>query len=406
MAAMTGILAGLRVMELSAFVAAPIGGATLAAMGAEVIRVDPLGGGIDAGRWPLHNGQSLYWSGLNQGKRSVTLDLHSERGREILIQLVTGRAGDAEGGILLTNLGVPNWMGYQRLVDRRPDMIMVLITGNPDGSTAVDYTINAALGYPDVTGPSDHDGPVNHVLPAWDALTGYLSATAILAAERHRRLTGNGQFVQISLADVGLAVTGHLGFIAEAALEPDARGRYGNYVYGSFGRDFPTRDHHRVIVVALTPRQWQSLCDATGLNNDFQLLERTLGLDFQQEGDRFSARRAIAAILEPWIAARDFAEVKRAFDQSRVLWGPYQTFKELVASDPRCSTANPMFAEVEHPGIGRFLTAGSPVQFGSVPSPPPRPAPQLGEHTDEVLQEIVGLSTADLMTLRAERVIG
>jgi len=103
-----GILAGLRVVEVSAFVAAPLGGATLAALGADVIRVDPIGGGIDAGRWPLGpDGRSLYWAGLNQGKRSLALDLRSEEGRELVARLITC-PGDG-GGILLKLPGGEGW---------------------------------------------------------------------------------------------------------------------------------------------------------------------------------------------------------------------------------------------------------------------------------------------------------
>src|SRR5256886_3703589 len=133
------ILRGLRVVELSAFVAAPLGGATLASLGAEVVRVDQPGGGIDANRWPLQAGRSLYWAGLNQGKRSVNLDTRTEKGQELAARLI------AEAGMLLTNLPTAGWSSYERLRARRPDLIMAVLTGNPDGSTAVDYTVNAAV---------------------------------------------------------------------------------------------------------------------------------------------------------------------------------------------------------------------------------------------------------------------
>jgi 2-methylfumaryl-CoA isomerase len=96
-----GILNGLRVVEVSAFVAAPLAGASLAAMGADVIRVEQLGGGIDARRWPLHDGRSLYRAGLDQGKRSLAVDLRSEAGRELVVDLVA--AGGEEGGLLITS---------------------------------------------------------------------------------------------------------------------------------------------------------------------------------------------------------------------------------------------------------------------------------------------------------------
>jgi 2-methylfumaryl-CoA isomerase len=380
-----GILSGLRIVEISAFVAAPLGGATLAAMGADVIRVDPPGGGVDIGRWPQHRGRSIYWAGLNQGKRSVTIDMRHEAGQEKVAKLITA-AGDG-GGILLTNLPVADWNSYEQLTKLRGDLIMVVITGNRDGSGAVDYTVNAALGFPYVTGPEGHEGPIDHVLPAWDAMTGFLAATAILAAERHRRLTGEGQLVELSLSDVGLAVTGHLGFIGEAVLEDEPRGRFGNHVYGTFGRDFVTRDGRRVILLALTPRQWRSLVDATGLSGEFRNLEARLGLYFNNEGDRWRGRQEICDMLQAWIAVRNLTSVAATFDAHKVMWGPYQTFKELVAEDRRASTANPLFAAVDQPDLGTFIAPGSPLRFGAAEPVPPRPAPKLGEHTEEVLSE-------------------
>src|SRR5467141_425023 len=173
-----GILSGLRIVEMSAFVAAPLGGATLAAMGADVIRVDPPGGGVDIGRWPLHRGRSLYWAGLNQGKRSVTIDMRQPSGQEKVAKLITA-PGDG-GGIFLTNLPVSGWNSYDELKKLRGDLIMVVISGNRDGTAAVDYTVNAALGFPFVTGPDGYEGPVNHVLPAWGAMSGVVRAPAIV----------------------------------------------------------------------------------------------------------------------------------------------------------------------------------------------------------------------------------
>jgi len=97
-----GILSGLRIVEISAFIAAPLGGATLAAMGADVIRVDPPGGGIDIGRWPLHRGRSIYWAGLNQGKRSVAIDMRTEPGQEKVARLITKRSRIGSIGGLVT----------------------------------------------------------------------------------------------------------------------------------------------------------------------------------------------------------------------------------------------------------------------------------------------------------------
>ena len=380
------LLSGLRIVELSAFVAAPLAGATLASLGADVIRIDPPGGGIDIDRWPVHSGKSLYWAGLNQGKRSVTIDTRTDEGREQVTSLITAPGEDA--GIVLTNLPVAGWNSYERLSKLRPDLIMLVISGDRDGRPAVDYTVNAAIGFPWITGPEGHSGPVNHVLPAWDAMTGYLAALAILAADRHRRATGEGQLVELSLTDVGLSVAGSLGLLGEAVLNEEPRGRFGNHVYGTFGRDFTTRDGRHVMVLALTARQWRSLGSATGLTGPLREIEERDGLDFRREGDRWRDRNDICELLGEWIRGRDLAEISAAFEANGVLWGPYQTVKELVAHDPRASLANPMFAEIDHPGLGRYLTAGSPLRFGACTPVPPSPSPSLGQHTDEVLREL------------------
>ena len=361
------ILEGLRVVELSAFVAAPLCGATLAALGAEVIRVDPPGGGIDYRRWPLHEGRSLYWDGLNRGKRSVTIDVREQSGRDQVTRLITAPGEGA--GIVVTNLPTSQWNSYEELARLRPDLIMVQITGRRDGSAAVDYTINAGLGFPFVTGPEDHEGPVNHVLPAWDVATGFLAAMAVVAAERHRRHTGTGQLVELSLEDVALAVSGHLGFLAEAQLVEEPRERYGNYVYGTFGRDFVTRDGKYVMVVALTPRQWKSVVTAMGLEDSVRGMERKHGNDYRLEADRWRDRAAIADLIQAWIGQRDLATVASAFDGDSVLWSPYRTFKESAG---------------EH--ASRGLSESSPLRFGLSANLPARPAPVLGQDTAEILQ--------------------
>ena len=326
-----GVLAGLRVVEVSAFVAVPLGGMTLAQLGADVIRVDPLGGGIDIGRWPItSDGTSLYWAGLNKGKRSVTVDIRSDKGRDLVRRLIAAPGGD--GGILITNLA-PGWLDYALLKEQRPDLIMVVLRGNPDGSIAVDYTVNAAAGLPLITG--DGTGAVNHVLPAWDVNAGTQVALAVLAAVLHRKATGAGQYVELSLADVALATLGHLGFIAEVIINNQDRQAYGNYVFGSYGRDFLTSDQQRAMVTAFTTRQWQSLVEATETGDQMADLESQSGLDLSDEGARFEAREQISAILEPWFVARSLDHVRKVLDAHRVCWGPYQSVRQLVEDDSR-----------------------------------------------------------------------
>jgi len=401
---MGGILDGMRVVEGSAFVAAPLGGMTLAQLGADVIRFDPIGGGLDARRWPVTaDGKSLFWAGLNKGKRSVAIDLRSPRGRELLTDLITAPGPDA--GLFLTNFPATGWLDFAKLTTRRPDLVMVNIVGNFDGTSAVDYTVNPATGFPWATGPANLGVPFNHLLPAWDAITGTLAGTGLLAAERHRRRTGKGQFVRLALSDVAIAMVGHLGKIAEVQINHHERPKYGNYLYGSFGRDFATKEGKRIMVVGLTKRQWHNLVEATGINDAILQIEKLLGVNLDNQGDRFVAREVIGAVLKPWIISRTLDEVREIFDAHEVCWGPYQTFTELVEHDRRCSTENPMFAEVEQPGIGTYLMPGSPLVFSGSERVPATRAPLLGEHTDEVLHTILGLSEAAIGRLHDEGVV-
>ena len=397
------ILKGLRIIEASAFVAAPLGGMTLGQLGADVIRFDPLHGGLDAGRWPLTaEGASLYWAGLNKGKRSLAVDTRSPQGREIVRSLITA-PGDGNG-ILLTNFpATRGWMSYDTLRKHRPDLIMINLLGNPDGTSAVDYTVNCAAGYPFVTGPgddSDPPRPVNHVLPAWDLIAGMSLALATLAAERHRRLTGEGQLVRLALSDIAFAMTGHLGYIHEVQINDADRRAHGNYLYGAYGRDFHCRDGRQVYIVAITRRMWTELAKATGLEGAFAAIERKLGLDFNDEGDRYKASEAISEPLELWFRQRTLAEVEMAFKDTGVCWGPYRTFRQMVEEDPRVSVANPMFAMLEQPGIGACLAPGSPFDFGAFERKAPTRAPALGEHTCEILSHELGMDDRRITALR------
>ncbi len=398
------LLDGLRVIEGSAFVAAPSGGMTLAQLGAEVIRFDTIGGGIDYKRWPLsESGDSIYWASLNKGKKSVAIDLRSEEGRELLTAMIA-KPGP-EGGIFLSNFPARGWMSYDNLRSHRDDLIMVNLTGNADGSTALDYTVNCAVGYPDATGPVGSTDPINHVLPAWDLIAGQQAALGVLAAERHRTRTGDGQLVALSLADIALMAVSNLGHVAEAQINNEERPRYGNDLYGAYGHDFATNDGRRVMVVGITSRQWSSLLACTESEAAVAQLAADNNLDFAIEGDRFAARDRITALLEPWFARHSLADASAKLDHHDVCWGPYQTFQQLVNEDERCSSANPMFQSVEHPQLGEFLMNGSTLNFSALDRVPVGRAPVLGEHTDQVLTELLGLSDAEIGDLHDRGVV-
>jgi 2-methylfumaryl-CoA isomerase len=393
-------LDGLTVLEISSFVAAPLGGMTLAQLGAEVIRIDPIGGAADHARWPLApSGTSLYWTALNKAKKSVTLNFRDPEGQRIVADLVA--ASGPGGGIVLTNAVGRPWLGHDRLSAVRPDVIHLQIQGHHDGRAAVDYTVNAGTGFPLITGPEEHQGPVNHVLPAWDIACGLYAAVGLLSAERHRQRTGEGSEITLALEDVALALAGHLGFLAEAQLGGD-RPRIGNHLFGGFARDFGTAGGERVMVAAITGRHFADLAAATGLAGSFAELERLLGADFAADGDRYAHREVIAALLAPWFASRTVAEIGQELDGTSVLWSRYRRFTDLAADGTLAG--NPLFGEIDQPGVGRLLAPASPLaQDGRAG---PAPAPPLGADTAAVLTGLLGLSAQQVGALADRGVAG
>jgi len=376
-------LDGMRVIEGSAFVAAPSGGMSLAQLGADVIRFDQIGGGIDYKRWPLTDeGHSLYWAGLNKNKRSLAVDLRSDEARELLGHLIS------EAGNFLTNFPARGWMTYEALSADRADLSMLAITGNRDGTTALDYTVNAAIGFPYVTGPVEHDEPVNNVLAAWDLICGQTAALAMLAADRHRLRTGEGSNMSLALFDVALAAVSALGHVGEAQVLGTERQRFGNDLYGAFGAMFTTADAEQLYVVGISNKQWRSLLEACECTDEVAALGDARSLDFGDEGDRFAARDEIKAIVQHWIGSRTLEAVATRFDELGVCWGRYQHFLELVADDPRCSTDSELFREVDQPSIGTYLSPGSAVAFDGLLAVEPSPAPVLGADTEAILAEL------------------
>ncbi len=395
---MSGMLSGMRVIEGSAFIAVPLAGMTLAQMGADVIRFDRLQGGLDAQRWPVTaDGQSLFWAGMNKGKRSLAVDLAHPEGQEIVTALITAPGPDA--GLFLTNLRAKGWMDHPALAARRADLITVSLTGTRRGEPAVDYTVNPAVGFPTATGPVGGADPVAHVLPAWDCIAGGLLVNALLAAERHRTRTGEGQLVEMSLKDVAAAMVGNLGIVAEVAVNGVDRPRYGNALYGAYGQDFMTADGRRVMVIGLTDRQWRGLVKVLGVAPQMAQIEAETGLDLAQEGNRFAAREAITAVMAPWFAARPLAEIAALFDAASLTWGPFRSFAEAVRDDPDLGPDNPMYRMVDQPGIGTYPMPGSPVWFGAGTRVEPAPAPRLGQHSEAILADVLGLGSGQIGAL-------
>jgi 2-methylfumaryl-CoA isomerase len=401
---MYDLLKGLRVVEGSAFVAAPTCGLYLAQMGAEVIRFDNIGGGPDFRRWPLaENGASLYWEGLNKAKKSVAIDLSSPQGREIAQRLAA--APGEEGGLFVTNFPVDGFLSYETLKKLRDDLICVRVMGWADGSQGMDYTINSALGLPLMTGPTDDARPVNHVLAAWDLLTGAYCAFGLVSALLARMRTGQGRELRVPLSDIGAATMANLGFTAETMLSGRQRPRMGNDIFGAFGRDFTTRDGQTLMLLAITPKQWSKALEALGIAAEVSALEAELGVSFaKDEGLRFTHRARLYPLFERAFARRSAAELAPAFDAGGVTWGAYQPL-EAALEDPRLYKGNPVFAEIRHPSGLSYPAPGAMATIPQDARGDARPAPRLGQHTDEILSEVLGMSGGEIARLHDDGVV-
>ena len=384
-------LTGVRIVEISSFVAVPLAGMTLAQLGAEVIRVDPIGGAADYRRWPVtDSGESIYWAGLNKGKRSVAADMRSQDGQDLVQRLI------ADSGVLITNVAGRQWHSYDALTRLRPDLIHVEISGRADGGTGVDYTVNAGIGFPMVTGPAELAAPVNHVLPAWDVACGIYAALAVVTALRHRDVTGHGQQIGIPLENVALATAGNLSFLTEAMINGNARERIGNSVYGQYGQDFTSSDGASFMVVALTGRHFRDLTELTGTTKAVAALADTLDADFTDEGERYLHREALTGVFTEWFSAHTGEEIAAALSATSVLWDRYRSFAEAVTDDK--VTANPMFTALSQPRIGEYLAPGLPMSIDGN-YPPAAPAPALGDDTAAVLCDWLGLTPDEIGAL-------
>ncbi|MFN4113674.1 MAG: CoA transferase [Sphingomonadaceae bacterium] len=396
---MYNLLPDLSLIEVSSFVASPTVGLYCAQMGAEVIRVDHKAGGLDYQRYMLTaEGRSLSWENLNRAKKSVALDLQSGEGRELVVELARAT------GQLVTNLPERSFLSHDALSRRRPDMVSLRVMGWHDGRQAMDFTVNAASGYPLMCGPEDWDPatapPVNQVLPAWDFITGAYGAFALMAALHHRARTGEGSELRLPLGDVAIGTMANSGSMAEMLYRGSDRQRLGNAIWGAFGRDFRSRDRVRFMVAALTPKQWDGLIAAFGNAAEIEALEAELGVRFA-DGDtpRFDHRARLFALFQQAADALDWAELSQRMAAQGCTFERYRTMHE-AANDPVLVGENPLFgpSPANPSGFTYPATRSFARRHGHEPGDP-KPAPYLGQHSEEVLSERLGLSSGAIAKL-------
>jgi len=405
-----GPLHNIRVLDLSRVLAGPWCTQILADLGAEVIKIERPGEGDDTRHWGppwlkdrdgKDTGESAYYLGCNRGKQSVTIDLASDAGRDVILELAKRSDVFIEnfksGGLAAKGLG------YEHVRAINPGIIYCSITGfgqtGPRAKEAgYDYMIQGMGGLMSITGNADGEpgaGPQRVGVAVSDLTTGMYSAIAILGALHHRNESGTGQFIDMALLDT------QVGWLANQA---------SNYLVGGKCPErtgaqhpnlapyqpFPTKDGH-VIVAIGNDAQYQKLCTVLGVPE--------LGTDarFRTNADRLENRRALIDLLEARTPARASEEWMAALGAVGIPCGPINTIAE-VFEDPQVKDRG-LRLDLDHPLSGKVPGVATPIRYSETTLEYSKAPPLLGEDTDRVLREVLGKSPAELAALRAQKII-
>jgi crotonobetainyl-CoA:carnitine CoA-transferase CaiB-like acyl-CoA transferase len=405
-----GPLHGIRVLDLSRVLAGPWCTQILADLGAEVVKIERPGEGDDTRHWGPpwlkdrngnETGESAYYLGCNRGKHSVTIDLGSDAGREIILELA--KISDVlienfkSGGLAAKGLG------WEHVRAVNPRIVYCSITGfgqtGPRAKEAgYDYLIQGMGGLMSITGNADGEpgaGPQRVGVAVSDLTTGMYAAIAILAALRHRAETGKGQFIDMALLDT------QVGWLANQA---------SNYLVGGkcpqrSGAQHPnlapyqpfrTKDGYVIIAVGNEP-QFQKLCRELGVPE--------IGTDarFRSNADRLANRKALIEALEARTPARTSAEWMATLGAVGIPCGPINTIAE-VFEDPQVKHRG-LKIELDHPLSGKVPGVATPIKYSETELEFAKAPPLLGEDTERILRDVLGKSPDEIATLRAQKII-
>lgn len=390
-------LQGIRILDLTRAMAGPYCTMMLGDLGADVIKVERPGRGDESRGWgpPFvgepygpYPGESAYFMSANRNKRSITVNMKRPEGVEITRRLA------ANSDVLVENFrtGVLDKMGlgYEQLRDVNARLVYCSIsgygrTGPYADRPGYDCVIQAEGGFMGITGPEE--GPPFRVgVPIIDITAGMFSATAILAALRARDLTGEGQLIDLSLLDTQVALLANVASnYLVGGQEPR---RLGNSHPNIMPYEaFPARDRWFTLAAG-NERLWSKLCDV------IDQPELKADPRFADNNARLLNRQELRPILEEAFRARDADEWLAELRRSGLPCGPINTIPEVFAHPQ--ADARDLVAEVEHPSAGVVQLLGFPYKFSQTPAQVRRPPPMLGEHTKEVLVELLGYATEDV----------
>jgi len=397
-AAWAGPLAGIRVLDFTRVLAGPAASLALADLGAEIIKIEPPGTGDETRTFPpIKDGESHYFLGNNRGKKSIVIDLKSEQGLQLARDLA------AKCDVLVENYrpGVMDrlGLGYETLSQSNPRLIYCAIsgfgmTGPLRDRPSFDIVAQALSGVLSVNGEPDRL-PVKLGLPMGDLVGGINGPIGILAALHERHLTGRGRLIDVSLMD---GLIGLLGYIAQLAFftgeNPLPQGsQHPNLVpYGAF----PAKDG-AIIIACLTNGFWARICDALG----FPEAGPDPAFDtLQKRGD---IRERVNGMIAEKTQLYTVDELVKLFTEHQVPHAPILGIHEAL-TQPQ-AVAREMVVETEHETLGTIPIVNRPIKFPGSPQPMPTAPPALGQHTEEILRDILDLTPEQIAQLRDTQVI-
>jgi crotonobetainyl-CoA:carnitine CoA-transferase CaiB-like acyl-CoA transferase len=398
---MTGAaaLGDLVVLDLSHALAGPFASTMLGDYGAEIIKIEPLGGEI-ARAWgpPFYGGEAAYFVNLNRNKKSVAIDLKHPDGQALFLRLLE----DAD--VVLENLrvGTVKKLGidYARARERNPRIIYCSISGfGQDGPyrdrAALDLVVQAESGMMSITGEPGGRG-VRAGVSIADITAGMYAAFGILAAVHARRTTGRGQFIDVSMLDGQLGIlSGMIGAYLADGIVPGPLGT----AYGALLPYQTFRTRTRDIAIGIgSDKLWRVFCPLLGLAH--------LADDprYVTNAARNAHRPALVAALQDAFLTKTYEEWEAVLQPAGIPMGAINTLDAVVAH-PQVAARGSLVA-CTHPAAGTIRMTAPPVRMSATPGTVRLPAPLLGEHTEHVLRERLGLSEDEIARLRSARAIG
>ena len=397
---MKPMLDGIRVVDLGQMLAGGHGSMLLGDLGAEVIKIEPIEVG-DRTRLlgpPFVEGESAYFMAINRNKKSVALDLRKEQGRQVLYDLV--RVSD----VVFHNFrpGVVERLkcDYDTLKGVNPRIIYCELTGYGETGPyrdrpAFDLAIQAISGAMSITGEPGRP-PVRQGIPIGDLAGSLFAAFAISAALYAREVTGEGRKIDLSLMDCNVSLLTYVGqyYLIDGQVPgPMGSGHLSVVPYQAFA----TQDIY-IVVAVFVEKFWRAFCRVLGIE---ELIDDPRFCDNDRRREN---REELVPILEEIFRTRPGEEWLRLLSEAEVPCAPINTLDRLFA-DPQVAARN-MVVEIDHPKVGRLRSIGNPVKTPPMPEGPFEPPPLHGQHTDQVLREILGYSAERIAQLRENRVIG